>query len=672
MNTASRTVLLFATAGLLMAQDPPTPPGGFGVVVQTVAITFSDGVMTGMDIYAPSAIAGPSGWPGVLVMHAGDGGTKNDGNVVTAANSLAAGGYVAYAFTDPGRPGSTQERELLDTAESHGLAQAAIAGTTIDPARLAVTGFSGGGKKSYAAAAWSGRALPLAGFVTDYPPVLAIVPQIAPLDHLDANVPGSVMVADHIVIDKPAAHPWLALVDANDFVGLRAQIDTPYNQTLLANLGTSTVPVLSMVAMQDFKIVNNPSVDELLSLPQGPKRLFLSTGSGHSTVNNTMETAVMNDLRRRWFDRYMKGIPNGVDLEPLVEAGMQPTSTALHLNPTTVWEHRTSTQWPPAIANTRWHFVGTQALQPLPPIAQNLTNVINHVVPAAYDIFDYVAQGAGLAPNNVTANIAPSQEVFVSLPLTEAIEILGRPQVKLTVDDTTGNFQLTAVLAHQDPAGAIHWITAGTSGVRVGVAGTHLMTIDLVDVAQIVPAGDRLLVRIQNLADINGPGSRRIRVVPYFDSTQTTLLVGPGVDNFLDLPQRPCTAALLPRLAHVSAAPGFAHHLDLHGGAQRAGQSYLLAFGVTGEAPGFLLDGVPVPMNFDAFTGLGLTILNTPILPNSAGVLDAAGNASTGLQLPGAIATILQGFRFTFTGIVFDAAGLTEVVGGAATLVIDP
>ncbi|MBL9079617.1 MAG: hypothetical protein JNL08_19090 [Planctomycetes bacterium] len=670
MKTAPLLAVL-SFAPLLLAQDPPTPPGGFTFAVQTVPITFSDGVMTGMDIYTPNAVAGPTGWPGVLVMHGGDG-TKNDANVVGAASRLAEAGYVCYAFSDPERPGQTQERELLDTAESHGLAQAAVVGTTIDPARLAVTGFSGGGRKSYQAAAWSGRPLPLAGFVTDYPLVLAVVPQIAPLDNTEGSVPDSTMVADHNVIDKPAGHPWLTLVDNNDFVGLRAAIDTPFNQSLLANLATTTVPVLSMFAMQDFKIVNNPSVDAALTRPLGPNRLFLSTGSGHSTVNNTMETAVMHDLRRRWFDRFLKGIANGVDLEPLAEVAMQPTSTALHLDPATIWEHRTSTQWPPAIANARWHCVGTQALQPLPPNAQNFTNVIQHVVPAAYDVFDYVAQGAGLAPNAVTANIAPSQEVFTSQPLTEAIEILGRPQVRLTVDDTTGNFQLTAVLAHQDPAGGSHWITAGTEGTRTGIAGTHIVTIDLGDVAQVVPAGNRLVLRIQNLADINGPNSRRIRMVPYFDSTQTTLLVGPGIDNWVDVPSRPYQAALLPRLATVSATAGIAHPLQLRGGATRAGQDYLLALGVTGEAPGFLLDGVQVPMNFDAFTGLGLTLVNTPILPNSAGVLDAAGNANSGFHLPPAIAVILQGLRFTFTGIVFDAGGLCEVVGGAATMVIDP
>jgi len=674
MTTRALLAVLPFTACLVLAQDPPTPPGGFGVTVQTTVVTFSDHMIADMDIYVPNAVAGPTGWPGVLVMHGGDGGTKDDPNVVAAAHHLAAAGYVAYAFDDPVRVITTQEKELLDNAESHLLAQMNVVGTTIDPARLAVTGFSGGGRKAYGAAAWSGRPLPLAGFVTDYPTVLAIAPQIAPLDSAETAVPESLMVADHAVIGRQTnpPEPFLQLANGNVYFALHAIIDTPYNQSLLTNLATSTVPVLAMVAMQDFKIVNNPSIDAFSSMTLGPKRLFLSTGGGHSTVNNVMESAVEQDLRRRWFDRFVKGIPNGVDLEPQVEVGMQPTSTALHLDPTTVWEHRTSTQWPPATAPTRWHLVGTQALQPLPPNAPNSSNVIDHVVPAGYDVYDYVAQGSGLAPNNVTANIAPSTEVFASQPLTEAIEILGRPTVRLTVDDTTGNFQLTAVLAHQDPAGGVHWITAGTEGKRVGLAGTHFVTIELGDVGQIVPAGNRLVLRIQNLADINGPGSRRIRIVPYFDTTHTTILVGPGIDNYLDLPQQPYTAALLPRLARASAATGIAHQLSLRGGASRAGQDYLLAFGVTGEAPGFLLDGVHVPMNFDAFTGLGLTLLNTPVMPNSAGVLDAAGNATTGFQLPPPFAGLLAGFRLTFTGIVFDAGGLCDVVGGAATLVIDP
>ena len=77
-------------------------------------------------------------------------------------------------------------------------------------------------------------------------------------------------------------------------------------------------------------------------------------------------------------------------------------------------------------------------------------------------------------------------------------------------------------------------------------------------------------------------------------------------------------------------------------------------------------------MIFDAITGLGLTLLNTPILPGSAGVLDASGNAATGFQLPAAIAPLFAGFRFTVAGLVIDAGGLCEVVGPPATLEIAP
>lgn len=675
MRTPTRTLLLtvltaFVLTASLLAQDPPTPPGGFGVSVNTVMIKFSDGVTTGMDIYTPSAVAGPTGWPGVLVMHGADG-TKNLPQVTAAANYLAAAGYVAYAYTAPVR--MTQDHDLLDTAESHGLAQAGVVGTTIDPARLAVTGFSGGGRRSFSAAAYSGRPLPLPGLVvTDYPVVLAVAPEIAPLDSAESGVPGGVMASDHVIIDKPIGDPWLAAVKAGNYAGLQVLADTPFNQNLLTNLATSTVPVLAMFAMQDFKIVNNSAIDTVLALTLAPKRIFHSTGGGHSTVNNAMERAFQQDLRRRWFDRFLKGIPNGVELEPLVEVGMQPTSTPLHLDPATIWEHRSDTVWPPALATTRFHMVGTQGLSDLPPAAFNFTNVINHAVPAVYDVDDYVVNGAGLAPGAVTANIAPSTETFTTLPLTEAIEILGRPTVSLTVNDTTGLYQLTAVLAHQDPAGVVHWITAGTNGNRSGSAGVSQLTIDMVDVGQIVPVGNRLVLRVTNLADIKGPGFRRIRIVPYFESTSTTIFIGPGNDNFLDLPSRPYRAALLPRIAQVAAAGGFAHPMQLRGGALRAGQTYLLALGGTGEAPGFLQNGVQVPMNFDAVSGLGLTLLNTPILPNSIGVLDANGDATPGFQLPAAVAPLFAGFRFTFVGVVLDAGGLCEVVGGPATLVIAP
>ena len=405
--------------------------------------------------------------------------------------------------------------------------------------------------------------------------------------------------------------------------------------------------------------------------------MLLGTG-GHSTVENVMEDALLHDLRRRWFDRYLKGIPNGVDAEALVEAAMQPESDALHLDPTTIWEHRQSAQWPTTTGGDIYHLVGSNALQLSPPVASNASNVIDHVVPAGYDINAYidlggVGPGAGREPTTVVANIPPSNESFVSLPLVAPIEILGRPTVKLTVNDTTGTFQLTAMLGHTDPFGTTHWITAGTAGVRSGVAGMHEVEIELGDVGQIVPDGHSLALKITNLADIDAPSSRRIRMVPYFESTTTTIAIDPARDNFLDLPMRFYTADLLPRLANASASAGIAHTMELRGGPLHALQNYFVAIGCSGEAPGFAIGTQQVPLNFDACTALGLSAFNTPLLPNTMGTFDFFGNAPPpGFALPPAVAPLFAGFRLTFVGFVLNAVGDLDVLAGPATLRILP
>jgi hypothetical protein len=298
-------------------------------------------------------------------------------------------------------------------------------------------------------------------------------------------------------------------------------------------------------------------------------------------------------------------------------------------------------------------------------------------VPAGYDVVAYIdlggpGPGGGLEPLTVLANIAPDNEVFGTPPLAGDMEIVGRPVVELTVTDTTGFFQLTAVLGHADATGTTHWITAGTAGNRSGVAGQTTMRIELGDVAQVVPEGNSLRLRITNICDINGPGFRRIRYVPYFTSTSTRLDIGPGAVNYLDLPMRPYQADLSPRLARVTAASGFAHAMDLSGSMVRAGRGYLVLAGCSGEAPGTTLLGQPVPLNIDWCTSVAIGALNTPFLPMTLGALDALGNATPGFTLSANIAPAAVGLRLSFVGVVFDPAGAIDVIGGPAILVIDP
>ncbi len=110
----------------------------------------------------------------------------------------------------------------------------------------------------------------------------------------------------------------------------------------------------------------------------------------------------------------------------------------------------------------------------------------------------------------------------------------------------------------------------------------------------------------------------------------------------------------------------------LRGGTARASQVYLTVVGCSGEAPGSLTGGLPAPINLDWCTGIAFGAINTVYFPFNLGTLDAAGEATPGFALPPAFSPLVEGFRFTFTSIVFDPAGGVEGFAGPATLLIDP
>jgi len=70
--------------------------------------------------------------------------------------------------------------------------------------------------------------------------------------------------------------------------------------------------------------------------------------------------------------------------------------------------------------------------------------------------------------------------------------------------------------------------------------------------------------------------------------------------------------------------------LDLDAGSANANREYLILGNMSGVFPGFSLPGgtVTFPLNWDGFTDLGLTLLNTQYFFDFMGTLDAAGRAS--------------------------------------------
>ena len=672
-----------ALAASLLTQDPPVPPGGFSVVDHLdQTVVWSDGYVTLMDVFEPSFPAPVGGWPAVLVFH-GSGGTRKASDVQAAAQYLAGAGYVTYAYDgrfagnwavrNPGwTTPRTQERDLADAAEAHGAAQTLRPGK-IDGTRIALTGFSGGGKKSFAGAAWSGLALPVPAAVSHYPTISAIAPEIAPLDSAETAAPGGTLASDHKIADLSPTHPNVQALLAGDYAAFTALTASAFDAQVLSQLQNSVVPAFMMVAAQDNKIINNPSIDAFVSLPAGPpRRMFLSTG-GHSSAKNTRERQIQQDMRRRWFDRFLKGEHNGADLEAYAEVAVQPPSNSAHSNLATTWEHRTEAVWPPTTAQTRAFLRANGSLTATAPGGLAVGPTLAHRVAPGFDVASYVAIGGGLSANAVLAQIPKVSTSFLGAPLPAATELIGRGSITVSVDDSTGLFQVTAVLHHVSATGTATWITDGTVGVRSGQAGVHTAVIELQDVAHVIPAGHRLQLTLMNVSDHNPPASRRIRMVPYFTDTDSRILVDANRASYMALPLAPYRSNLSPRLEVASGSSAILYEADLRGSPSRAGLPYALFVGGSGEAPGITLPGgLHAPLNPDDWTTVGAQLQNTPYFPSMVGFLDATGRARPGMTvMPGPVASWLVGQRLTFAAIVLSGPTF-ESVAGPVTLVIDP
>ncbi|MFN0206518.1 MAG: CocE/NonD family hydrolase C-terminal non-catalytic domain-containing protein [Planctomycetota bacterium] len=658
------------------SQDPPAPAGGFGfVVTSNLPVVWADGYNTLMDIYEPDSSAPATGWPGVLIVHGG-GGSKNVLSVTSKAKFLASYGYVCYAYDvrgdgsttalNPGWPPFHPPEEILhDSAESHTIAQGLAPGK-IDPTRLGVSGFSQGGQHSIEAAAWSGKIIPcpIAGCtITTYPTVLAVAPEGQSLNWIEKNMPGGVIVNGETIDDMGPTNPFLLLLNANDYVGALAWLQGQYSSTILTELQTSTVPMHIANACQDAKHLPNSMVDGFNVLPPGtPRRMVLTTG-GHASPVNDHEDIVLLDMQRRWFDRFMKGILNGSDLEKTVEVAVQP-DTPVSTTPTSIWEHRDADVWPPPVTLTLFHFRGNGSLTQAPPPAVEAGPVIVHTVAAGYDAVTYVQQNGYTNPAVAFASIPKVTFPFETGPLPQQMEVFGRVHVVLHVNDTTGVCQVSAELSHVAPGGAIQRITIGAGGVRAGVAGAHQLEFDLGDIAYVVPAGHRIRVSLMNIAHHQAPTYQRIRFVPYFTNTTTTLDIAPGTPSRVEIPLREYVINMAPRLGTASSTAGISHDLRVSGGAGRAGWIYAILLGASGEAPGTTFPGVPtIPLVVDSLTLDGANAANGPFLPNFVGALDAQGYGLASVMVPAGLFPQLVGMRLTFAGVVLNPAGPIEAFG---------
>jgi hypothetical protein len=85
--------------------------------------------------------------------------------------------------------------------------------------------------------------------------------------------------------------------------------------------------------------------------------------------------------------------------------------------------------------------------------------------------------------------------------------------------------------------------------------------------------------------------------------------------------------------SEISQAGGGSAGWELMAGSSQAGQSYFVLGSISGTSPGFTKNGIPVPLNWDAYSDITLELANTAVLSNTFGTLDANGRASASLNV---------------------------------------
>jgi predicted acyl esterase len=267
--------------------------------------------------------------------------------------------------------------------------------TLVDFGRIGVSGISQGGAHSWAAAAWSGRTPPPnARRSAPFPVVRAAAPTVMVPSHSDAaTFDGTAFVDSWANMAYAPPNPSYALdatfqqtlrsyLLADDPAGMQAWMRADPGRDFQGLLATSTTATLVTMAWLDETMAANRSLQALAQMPATtPTRAFLTTGR-HGTPTNTWESARVDEVRRSWFDRFLKGAYEPVELGPRSTASVMPANATDYLAATTSWRHRADTSFPPSgVALSTWYLRQGGLLATTPPSGPELPETVQHSVP---------------------------------------------------------------------------------------------------------------------------------------------------------------------------------------------------------------------------------------------------------------------------------------------------
>jgi len=432
-------------------------------------IPMSDGVELAATYFQPTGTPPPAGWPAVVLLH-GLGQTRNSSDFVNwspnsmAAQFLAPEGYavLTYDARAHGQSGGLftldGPRELADLRE---LLTWLTTRHAIDAQHVGAYGASYGGGMVWKAAV---EGLPLAAIVpaatwTDLREALA------PQGHVRAGI--VVGFAQGIPRERYGAEEAALVTDATaerNLPAINAYLATRSTQP---QLGSVRIPTFMLQGRRDFAFDADQALSAFNRI-QGPKRLYLGD-LGHTPAANPPAEFEYAALEiRQWFDRFLKGIPNGIDTRARIELAPDPWRT-----PTTSFATR------PKARTLKFSFAGRSTLR---------------------------AEGKVVRTTKKVAHV----------------ETFGPPVVSVQFSSSAGYKHLVAVLSALTSAGKEIVVADGGTDTSVATNRAGRVTIKLQNEITSIPRGSRLRVTLGARSTVQNIGNL-VYLIPVAEGSVATV-----------------------------------------------------------------------------------------------------------------------------------------------------
>lgn len=293
----SRVALLAVAAALVWAAPAWAGPVASGTVAM------DDGVTLAYDLYEPSGAAPAGGRPAVVVQH-GLGGSKD--SMAQIAEIFAAQGYAALAYTSRGHGTSGGDVGIVgprEVADEKAMVAWLEARPEVSDTAVGCFGISyGGGQCWNASPDGLYKAIDVVETWTD------LYTALWPQDVAKTGVIGGFATA------VAARSPLIRGIQADALAGrnLGALRALAAERSVLPRIASVKTPVYMFQGRQDFAF----DVDQALVAFQrlsAPKKLYVGAFGHFPSTFPGPDSAFVFQQSVAWLDRFVKGVPNGID-----------------------------------------------------------------------------------------------------------------------------------------------------------------------------------------------------------------------------------------------------------------------------------------------------------------------------------------------------------------------